>query len=250
MRSKEERVNREIKGMLYIGICDDQREVALELQECVEEELKKRNVQWKSRIFLSGEELLKEAERLSIVFLDIEMPGLDGIETGKNIKQKNPNCKIIMATGMVERFKEVFLFHAFRFLVKPFSQTEIEEAIDAVLEESLGEQTIELYYERIAYQIQQKKIQYIQAFNGYSEFWIKNKLFRKDASLNELEEQLDMRLFVRVQRTYIVNLQWIEGYRKGKVLIAGKEILVSRRKKKNFEKQYITYDIHYKRGVR
>ena len=75
--------------MIYIGICDDEREVALELQEYIEKELSKRNIQWKSRIFLSGEELLKEVEKLSIVFLDIEMPGLDGIETGKRIKQKN-----------------------------------------------------------------------------------------------------------------------------------------------------------------
>lgn len=72
--------------MIYIGICDDEREVALELQEYIEKELSKRNIQWKSRIFLSGEELLKEVEKLSIVFLDIEMPGLDGIETGKRIK--------------------------------------------------------------------------------------------------------------------------------------------------------------------
>ncbi len=236
--------------MLYIGICDDQREVALELQEHVEEELRKRNVQWESRIFLSGEELLDEVEGLSIVFLDIEMPGLDGIETGKKIKQTNPNCKIIMATGMVERFREVFLFHAFRFLVKPFSQKDIAEAIEAVLEESLGEQAIELYYERTAYWIQQKQIQYIRAFNGYADFWVENKRFRKEVSLNELEQQLDMRLFARIQRTHIVNLQCITNYHDGKVSIADKEILVSRRKKKEFEKKYITYDIYYKRGAK
>lgn len=236
--------------MIYIGICDDEREVALELQEYIEKELSKRNVQWESRIFLSGEELLKEVEGFSIVFLDIEMPGLDGIETGKQIKKKNPNCKIIMATGMVERFREVFLFHAFRFLVKPFSQKDIAEAIEAVLEETLGEQMLELYYERTAYWVQQKQIQYIQAFNGYAEFWVENQRFRKETSLNELEEQLDMRLFVRVQRKYIVNFQWIKSYRNGIVSVADKDIPVSRRKKKEFEKQYITYDIHYKRGVK
>lgn len=236
--------------MIYIGICDDEREVALELQEYIEKELSKRNVRWESRIFLSGEELLKEVEGLSIVFLDIEMPGLDGIETGKQIKKKNPNCKIIMATGMVERFREVFLFHAFRFLVKPFSQKDIAEAIEAVLEEALGEQMMELYYERTAYWVQQKQIQYIQAFNGYAEFWVENQRFRKETSLNELEEQLDMRLFARVQRKYIVNLQWIDSYRNGVVSVADKDIPVSRRKKKEFEKQYITYDIHYKRGVK
>lgn len=166
--------------MIYIGICDDEREVALELQEYIEKELSKRNIQWKSRIFLSGEELLKEVEKLSIVFLDIEMPGLDGIETGKRIKQKNPSCKIIMATGMVERFREVFFFQAFRFLVKPFSQKDIAEAVEAVLEEALGEQEIELYYERTVYRVPQKQIQYIQAFNGYADFWVENQRFRKE----------------------------------------------------------------------
>lgn len=236
--------------MIYIGICDDEREVALELQEYIEKELSKRNIQWKSRIFLSGEELLKEVEKLSIVFLDIEMPGLDGIETGKRIKQKNPSCKIIMATGMVERFREVFFFQAFRFLVKPFSQKDIAEAVEAVLEEALGEQEIELYYERTVYRVPQKQIQYIQAFNGYADFWVENQRFRKEVSLNDLEEQLDMRMFARVQRKYIVNMRWINSYHNGVVSVAGVEIAVSRRKKKEFEKQYITYDIRYKRGVK
>lgn len=155
-----------------------------------------------------------------------------------------------MATGMVERFREVFFFQAFRFLVKPFSQKDIAEAVEAVLEEALGEQEIELYYERTVYRVPQKQIQYIQAFNGYADFWVENQRFRKEVSLNDLEEQLDMRMFARVQRKYIVNMRWINRYHNGVVSVAGVEIAVSRRKKKEFEKQYITYDIRYKRGVK
>lgn len=59
-----------------------------------------------------------------------------------------------------------------------------------------------------------------------------------------------MRMFARVQRKYIVNMRWINRYHNGVVSVAGVEIAVSRRKKKEFEKQYITYDIRYKRGVK
>lgn len=58
--------------------------------------------------FTNGNGLLEHIEEIQVAFLDIEMPQMDGIELGKKIKEHNPRCKVIMATGMVERFKEAF----------------------------------------------------------------------------------------------------------------------------------------------
>ena len=65
------------------------------------------------------------------------MPGMDGIETGKEyLKQLKDrrDCKIIMASGAIERFKEVFKIQPFRFITKPFSLEEMEEVIEETLE--------------------------------------------------------------------------------------------------------------------
>lgn len=67
---------------------------------------------------------------MDILFLDIEMPGEDGIQTGKRLRERGSECKIIMATSMAERFKEGYHIGASRFVTKPFDQEEVEEELD------------------------------------------------------------------------------------------------------------------------
>lgn len=229
-----------------IGLCDDQMAVAMRLKKIISDILQEEGENWEICLFDSGEKLLEAAELLDVVFLDIEMPGLDGIETGKELKRRNPDCKIIMATGKVERFKEAFHIQAMRFITKPFDKREIEEALKAVEKSHVGNAKIELYYLRNSYQIEQDKIQYIKAYNGYTEYRVENQVFRKDMSLNEVEKMLDKRLFVRIHRQYIINMRWIQSYSNGKVEIGDIEIDVSRRKRKDFEQKYIEYDLNYR----
>lgn len=229
-----------------IGLCDDQMAVAMRLKKIISDILQEEGENWEICLFDSGEKLLETAELINVVFLDIEMPGLDGIETGKELKRRNPDCKIIMATGKVERFKEAFHIQAMRFITKPFDKREIEEALKAVEKSHVGNAKIELYYLRNSYQIEQDKIQYIKAYNGYTEYRVENQVFRKDISLNEVEKMLDKRLFVRIHRQYIINMRWIQSYSNGKVEIGDIEIDVSRRKRKDFEQKYIEYDLNYR----
>lgn len=231
-----------------IGICDDQKEVAFELSEVVQSIQKSWNCEWDVRLYTSGEELLKEINGIDIVFLDIEMPEIDGIEVGKKIKLINPYCKIIMATGKVERFKEAFQIHAVRFITKPFEKKEVEEALEAAITMSFGGNTIELYNMRIAHNIPQYMICYVEAYNGYTEFMVDNHIFRKEVSLTELESILDDRLFFRINRQYIINFRWINAYLKEEIQINGNVFKISRRKKKEFEKKYIEFDLKYRWG--
>ena len=73
-----------------------------------------------------------------------------------------------------------------------------------------------------------------------------NRILRKDCSLSELEQELSKELFFRVSRQYIVNLGKITEYAKGSIHIQGKKILISRRRKKEFEQAYLEYDLRYR----
>lgn len=231
---------------MKIGICDDEPIIAKILIQLVEQSLDKMNIKAEIFSFLSGSKLIERVEELDAVFLDIEMPEMDGFEVGRAIKKRNPNCKIIMATGKVERFKDSFKINAFRFVTKPFDSSEVEEAIEALINMKIGEEVIPLYFNRIQYDIPQKNIKYIKAFNGYSEAIVENKCFRKDLSLNELEALLDNRLFARVHKQFIVNMHFVETYKNSKIKIDGEFLPVSRRKRKQFEKMYISFDVNYR----
>ena len=236
--------------MLRVGICDDEPLIIEALQRIILEIADKNDWEINISCFESGKELLEVVDTLGAVFLDIDMPELDGIETGKRIGEKNQDCKIIMATGRADKFKEAFRIQAFRFVTKPFDEVEIEEALQAVINTQIGLETIELYEKRNSYQIPQRDISYITAYDGYSEFFVSgrdtDRILRKDCSLSELEQELSKELFFRVSRQYIINLGKITEYAKGSILIQGKKMLISRRRKKEFEQAYLEYDLRYR----
>ena len=231
---------------MKIGICDDEPIIVKALIRLIERSIEKINIKVDIIPFLSGSSLIDRAQELDVLFLDIEMPELDGFEVGKQIKNKNPHCKIIIATGCAERFKESFKINTFRFVTKPFEQCEIDEAIEAVVKLTVGATGILLYDNRIQYIFQQKNIVFFKAFNSYTEAFIDGKSFRRDLSLNEIENLLDERLFFRVHKQYIVNMIHIKTYKNCEIHIYDLTIPVSRRKKKEFEKKYMEYNVCYR----
>ncbi len=232
--------------MICIGICDDQVEIVKVLEGMIAAIQREWGYKWEVFIFTSGDELLKHIQKMDAVFLDIEMPKMDGIQVGKEIMENNPDCRIIMATGRVERVKEAFHIQAFRFVTKPFDKEEIQEALSAILNKNIGTATIELFWKRNVCIVQQRDIHYIQALDSYSEFITESKVFRKEVSLQDLEECLDNRLFCRIHKRYIINLHWVEAFKDGVIYIDNKPFIVSRRKKKEVEKKYIEYDLKYR----
>lgn len=231
---------------IVIGICDDQILAVKEIKSIVLNYCKQKNRNVKIMTFLSGEEVVANYEVLNILFLDIEMPGMDGIEVGGHIFKNNKRCKIVMATSHEERFKEAFKIDAYRFVSKPFSRLEIEAALDDALKTFIGMETVELYENRRAYNIPQKEILFVKAYNGYIEAVVKNRIMRKDISLNKMKEILDHRLFYRISREYLVNLYLIKKYRRGVINIGDYEIKVARRKRKDFEIAFQQFDIDYR----
>lgn len=233
-------------GDFKIAICDDEWIIVEQLNGMVSECIEKKGIEYSINTFLSGMDIIQSEIIFDLIFLDIEMPEIDGIEIGKRIRKNNYKCKIIMATSRVERFKEAFQLDAFRFITKPFDKSEIKEAIDAVLATKLGMEEIELYLNRNAYKVQQRSIKYITTYDSISEFIIKDKILRRDISLDSLENILDERLFFRIHRKMIVNLGFVTHYNQGIISIGEKEIKVAIRKRKAFEKAYIEFDLNYR----
>lgn len=236
--------------MLRIAICDDEKIIIDELYEMITEILQNNKYDNQITIFQNGEGILEKAEELDVVFMDIEMPDKDGLQLGQEIKKRNPNCKIIMATGMVERFKEAFHIRAHRFVTKPFDKEEVEEALISAIGEDDRNNYIEAYYQRNQYNILQEEIQYLEAYSGYTEFETAGRRFRKEISLVELENMLSDILFVRVDRKYIVNLRYVQSYMNDKFVIGEKTFSISRRNRKEFERKYIEFDLKYRRDYR
>lgn len=231
---------------MRIGICDDEIMILELLKALIEECLEELGISGQVVSFCSGEEVINEDENLDILFLDIEMPEMDGIELGHKLRKKDIDCKIIMATSRIERFKEAFKINAYDFITKPFDKEEVKEVLERVYRNFLNMEKIEVYKERIKCEIYLKNIKYIKAVDSYVELTVKNENYRKDTSLTQLESVLDQKFFFRINRTYLINFAWIDEYSSGTIYIDGMKLKVSVRNRKEFERRYIEYDVNYR----
>lgn len=232
---------------IRIGICDDFEVIAQKLKKVIEEVWDIPEVECEVLTWTDGLLMLEQAETFHVVFLDIVMPQIDGVELGRQIKEKNPECAVILASGMTERFKEGYQIGALRFITKPFEKREVREALQAALECYTLFRTFTVYTKRNKLEFSLKQIQCVKAYDGYAQVYIDGSWYRRNSSLDELEEELDARLFMRIHRKMIVNMCWVERDAKGDFWLFGEPLPISRRKKKEFLHRYTQYFLKYRR---
>ena len=94
---------------------------------------KKKRVELQAETFASEEELFEEidnGEGFDILFLDIEMRKMDGIELGKKLRERSYQTLIIYVSGFDQYMRQLFEAEPFRFLSKPLKQEELEKVLD------------------------------------------------------------------------------------------------------------------------
>jgi two-component system, LytTR family, response regulator len=110
---------------MQIAICDDEKSIGLILEEKIKKLLPDAVIDK----YLSGDELIASGCEPDILFLDIQMPGMDGMETARILRQKNERMVLIFVTAVEEYVFQAFDVAAFHYLVKPFSDEKFEEVV-------------------------------------------------------------------------------------------------------------------------
>ena len=108
---------------MRILICDDDPIITEQLEKHLYRYFKQHQLKVPEiAIYSSGDALLEDSGEKDIVFLDIEMPGVDGIYVGNKLKKQNPKTIIIIITSFAEYLDEAMRFHVFRYLSKPIDK--------------------------------------------------------------------------------------------------------------------------------
>lgn len=105
---------------MRIAICDDDSLMLEQLQKYIKAYFEKTGMKCPEiACFSDGESLLTDKEEKDILFLDIEMPGINGIFVGNELKRQNQNIIIFIVTSYSEYLDDAMRFHVFRYLSKP-----------------------------------------------------------------------------------------------------------------------------------
>src|SRR5471032_3334613 len=173
----------------------------------------------------NGFEAVKAITELApdLVFLDIQMPKLDGFEVAELAGDK---ARYIFATAYDQYAIKAFEFHALDYLLKPFSQQRFDQALaharGSVAEEGAVGAMVRDAVARNkplcrvlirdgakVHVIASEKIDYIEAQDDYVQIRSEGKSYLKNQTLSELEAQLEPERFLRIHRSYIVNIECV-----------------------------------------
>lgn len=119
---------------MNIAICDDDKSFRDLLEKHLKNYFNERSIPLNFSQFGSGEELLNSQLLFDLVFLDVEMGNINGIDTGKELKRKNPHNIIFVITSYDGYLDDAFKIRAFRFLPKPLNVVRLYKALDDAAE--------------------------------------------------------------------------------------------------------------------
>ncbi len=120
--------------MLLIAICDDNKSDSVRIAKFVKGYMKSVSIPFQIITFKSGEELLEFRGKFDLIFLDIALTGMNGIQIGKTIWEMNRNVKVIYTTSYKQFCRQAVNYvHAFAFLEKPVAKNNVERQLQEII---------------------------------------------------------------------------------------------------------------------
>lgn len=206
-----------------IGICDDEEIILDKISQLINDKFKEINCDYNINKFNDPMELIEyySQEYFDIVFLDIDMPKINGIELAQNIKIKSPNTIIIFITSKDELVYESLKVQPFRFIRKSKLTEEISEAIveaNRFLESNSYK--IKIITDNKTFEIDINSILYIESNRNYIIInAVNNKQYKFKDSINQKEHELEDYGFIRTHSGYLVNERYIQRLTKDNVIM-------------------------------
>ena len=229
---------------MKIAICDDEINFQKELQKELEKYYSVLEVE--IEVFNSGNDFLERFDNnpmdFQIIFMDIEMPGLNGLDVSKRIREVNQSVPIIFLTSHTELAMDGYEVDAFRFLDKPLRMEKLADTLSAFDKLRLLDSKIELQDGERILLVEWKEIQYVQSENVYINVYLENDRYLIRKKLSEMEEQMPKQIFYKPHRSYLVNLRFMKSFDGKKILMNnGVEIPLSRGKQNELKTALMNY---------
>lgn len=223
--------------MLYFAIAEDVPAEQARLGEYITRFFANRGEEVRLSLFASGEALLEAyPEGLDAVFLDIEMAGLNGMETARRLRRFDPEVPLLFVTNMVQFALEGYEVNAADFIVKPLDYTSLSMRLERLSHRLERNRARFLLVKQGTQSLRcnVREITYIEALNK------KTILHRLDGAplvcsepLYTLEKSLSQGFF-RCHNAFLVNLDHIEALSAGEATLHGEQVPISKYRKKDF----------------
>ena len=231
--------------MLHFALCDDEPF----WREKIAAYFKTRDdLEVKLSCYDSGEALLKACQYESLhfdaIFLDMEMPGLTGIETAKALRELGSEAVIVFVTGYSEYAIEGYEVAAFAYLLKPNLDEKLPRVVSALVEKLARQQTnIVVKTNQGALTLDPQTILFCEKSGHYIAVHTEQTVYKTRMSMAAIENLLPSEAFVRCHNGFIVNLSQVRNLTEKKVILQrpNLEVPIGRSFKDDLRKAWTRY---------
>lgn len=219
--------------MLKIGICDDSAEARFTLVTLLERQLEEKGHEPACFEFSSGEGVLqwlkKHPNELDVLFLDIEMQGMDGMETARSIRAVNTNLMLIFVTGYADYVFDGYSVGALDYLLKPVSPQKLSAVITRFLGvlELRSPQDYSFKNTEGMYRIPKNDILYLQSEGRQIHLYTAARSYTFYDKLDAVQKELGDG-FVRTHQRYLVRCAAVDSFTGDSVTVGEEALPVSR----------------------
>lgn len=235
--------------MLKVAICEDEEIQYRIIEKYLKKWAIKENILLNIFYYKNAESFLflfSENQDYDIIFLDIKMEKMDGIELSKKIRCLDEEVAIVFITGSSENILSGYSVAAINYLIKPIKEEEINESLNRIYKKlKYGKERksyLNVLSEKENIKIKYDEIKYFVIYSHYINIETLNKKIIYKKKISDLEKELSEEQFVRLHRSYIVNLHYVKSVGKDYVLMDDNAVIpVSRGKKEKIIEAFVKY---------
>lgn len=206
---------------MRIAVCDDEELFRIEFKSVLDKVLI--NAEYDIDTFSGGSSLYEAFLKnpFDLVFLDIEMPGIDGITLAKRLRAVSENVQIVFLTSHIEYALEGYEVNALRYLVKPVDMNKLSEVLKYIQDKKNNSRQIMIKQEGEDIVIDISDIIYMESMDKNVRIVTSKSEYITRYNISDYEEELKNSGFLRIHRGYLISLSKVKKILKNDVVMDG-----------------------------
>ncbi|MDE6088065.1 MAG: LytTR family DNA-binding domain-containing protein [Oscillospiraceae bacterium] len=228
--------------MLEIAICDDDTKFCKVLRQMVQHYLQSVNAESNIEIYCTGEELCTAFghSRFDLIFLDIELTGMNGVGVGQILRQKTQEVQIVYVSSKEEYAIQLFQNRPFDFLVKPITQKRLDALLDTYFQVfPIADRYFTYTADRRKHQIAVSKILYFESLRKQLRIVTSSQEIMIYAKLSDILSESFSKRLLRIHQSFLVNIQHIAEFRYGEITLTNGTVLPISRSYQDAVRDYL-----------
>lgn len=230
--------------MIKIAICDDEKKQIEKIIDLLIQNFINHNISiYEIDFYMSGAEFLESSKLLDydVVFLDINMPEINGLEVAKKLKSIKPNVLLVFITAFMDYVLDGYKMEAIRFLLKDMLEEMLPECVETVIKKlSLQTQKAKYSFIEGSREVPIDSILYIESQKHKLLFHVldgKAVQYSLYGKLDDIETELGIYGFLRIHKSFLVNTKYIQNIANYKVQLYDEKLLPVPREKFQWVKE-------------